>query len=609
AVWGVEDIFSGGIGSNFAKAGERTLSSQELDRQFERDIRRLREDTGEVLTRKEAVERGLLDNVFAREAARTAFLGYAMDLDAIASTDAVLEEINQIDVFKDPTTGAFDNLRYQQILSQNQTNPALFRSELSENLAIDYLRGAAASALRAPFALSRIQASLEGETREIAWFAINEASLPAPEQPAEEELRAFYNERQAAFAQPERRALSLLAFSPADFAHAAAVSDEDVEAFYEALKTQRYSEPETRSWVEFSFRSEADALQAFGLLAGGGQADAVLEAVNVETKSSRLEDLDDALLAEALFRSGALEGAVFGPYDRGATWVVARLTDVTPGDPLPLDDALRAQISAELAQDEARNAYFEAAAGLDDLIGSGFEIDAIADRISAPVMSFAPVDAGGVNEFGQVIGPLTAAGEAFQQAFLLQPGQLTRRLEVGEATYLIEVDDVVGGRTPEFDEIRDQVERAYMLATASDALQTAAQSSQTALQAGTTTLEDEAAKFGAEVRRPGQPLSRVALDPTVPRTALLPVFSAREGDVVIAQGERPDEALIVVLESVSSPSPADIAAAAPAAAGRLAPGLEQDLLAAFEAEIRAAIKVETNDSAFAAYKNQILTQQ
>ncbi|MEL7130000.1 MAG: SurA N-terminal domain-containing protein, partial [Pseudomonadota bacterium] len=101
AVWGIEDIFSGGIGSNIIKAGERGITQQGLDRKFESYLANVRDESpGNAISRQQATEQGLLDQLFNVEASRLINLGYAREIGADASAQALTDAVRDFDAFK-----------------------------------------------------------------------------------------------------------------------------------------------------------------------------------------------------------------------------------------------------------------------------------------------------------------------------------------------------------------------------------------------------------------------------------------------------------------------------------------------------------------------------
>ncbi len=608
AAFGIENIFSAGIGADFVRSGGRSVDQATFDRRLETYIRTTQERLGRGVSRREAAEQGVLEQILTQETGRVATLGYANGLEANASPLAVFRQVRSIDAFQSGLTGEFDTDAYRQALSRAGLSREAYEQDVRDGLTLDYLQGAAAAAVQAPKALTDLQALFAGEARAIAWTAIEASQLPALPEATEDALRAVYNERIALFEEPERRAISVLELSKDDFLHLAEVTEEDIADLYEIERTRRFAEPETRVFVEARFPTEAAAQTGLGQLAAGVDPSAVPGALSVETRTARRDAVANAAFGDALFSPFQTVGSVLGPIDAGGAWLVGRVEEVRPGDPLPLE-AVREEIVDELRSNAAQAAYLEADDELDALIGAGLDIDEIGGRLGVPVLSFAPMDARGVTADGTVLGGFRGAQEALAMAFDLFEGEVSERIDLADATLAVSVDRIIPARTPEFEEIRDRVAETDRALRRRDALDAAVEAARAEIAGGEATIAAVAERFGAEVRRPAATVQRgqPPADDT-PRSVLAAAFQGGVGSATTAQGRSAEEAIIVVVERIDRPGPETVAALAPAAAAQTANQLSEDLLLTLQAKIQETVEIETNDAAFAAYKARVLDQ-
>ena len=313
AFWGVDQMFAqlrGGIGSNMAAAGSRGFDAVTFDRRVESVIRNINADSEEPVTKPELLEQGVIDQVFQLEAAKLTLLGYADSIGVHPSTDAVVEELKNIDAFKNPLTGALDLDTYRDVLYRSRITQADYEQQLSDDLTMKALRDAAGAAIFPPKTLSGLQARYIGEARNVGWFILDTSSLPEPDAPTEDEIRAYYDENLEALKQPERRMIDVLRMSAEDFLSEVTVTDQEVATVYEASKSERYSEPDTRTYVELMFSSREAARTAFGLLAAGADPASVEGVASRETRTGRRESVSDPLLAEAMIGAGKQSGAL-----------------------------------------------------------------------------------------------------------------------------------------------------------------------------------------------------------------------------------------------------------------------------------------------------------
>ncbi|MEL7481440.1 MAG: peptidyl-prolyl cis-trans isomerase [Pseudomonadota bacterium] len=608
AVWGIEDIFTGGVGSNVIRAGERGLDINDVNRRFEDELNRLRrEQTGNAITRQQAVQAGILDEVFGREAARLTSLGFAREIGADASAKAVTDTVREIEAFQNAVTGEFDLETYRRVLAQNQFAQSQFEDDLADDLTITNVREGVEAAIVAPTALARPLAILQAETRTASWFALSRDALEEPDAPTDEDLQAFFSEFESAFAQPERRALSLLSVTARDFLHQAEVSEEEIEAVYEATKTRRLATPEQRTFEEARYATEEAARNAFGALSVGADI-ATTNPVFVETKTAVERDIAIEEFREDLFSETAGIGAVSGPFEVAGGYILGRVTAIEPGEPKPLDD-VRDEITEEIAAEQAEAKFYDAFNQMDDLIGRGLTLAEMGAEFGAPVVSFLPVDRRGVSEDGVTIRALLSAADGLAQAFELPEGTVGDRFDGDQSIYVVSVDQIVPARTPALEDIRDRVLTAYQANAEQEALQLAADAVKERIETAAASLDDEAESYGAAVSETTTPLRRTVPDQSVPIQIAQAVFNGAEGDVLVVRGDAADEVYIVQVGAIERPDAAQLDLLAPVSRSQISTQLSNDILFAFEQQLREEIELVTDDAAYAAYRTRLLEDQ
>lgn len=612
AFWGVDQMFAqlrGGIGSNMAAAGSRGFDATTFDRRVESVIRNINADSEEPVTKPELLEQGVIDQVFQLEAAKLTLLGYADSIGVHPSTDAVVEELKNIDAFKNPLTGALDLDTYRDVLYRSRISQADYEQQLSDDLTMKALRDAAGAAIYPPKTLSGLQARYIGEARNVGWFILNTSSLPEPDAPTEEEIRAYYDENLEALKQPERRMIDVLRMSAEDFLSEVTVTDQEVATVYEASKSERYSEPDTRTYVELMFSSREAARTAFGLLAAGADPASVEGVASRETETGRRESVSDPLLAEAMFGAGKQSGALFGPAERGDQWLVARLVSVQPGAVFPLEQ-VEGEIRDQLSRERAAVLLFEKMEALDRAIGAGYPIGQIAEEVGVPLITFAPVDQSGRTREGVALMGLISAGEAFQQAFEIPVGETSNRIDIGEATYLTSPRKMLESYTPEFEELREDVRTGLVRQREANGVQAALDDLTDRIKSGESTLEAEARAANEVVETPLAPITRrTAADSGLPNAAITSVFNGKEGDVFTFPSRTGDAVMVMQITDITPPSEADMSELAPLANSSLLTSLQTDLDQAMEAEIAATMKLRTNQGTLRAYKATITSDQ
>lgn len=609
AVWGVSDIFSGRLGQDLVQAGDRRYGAQDLDRSLERFLANQRNQGGPALSPAQAVERGIVDQIFAVEAARLANLGFAERIGARATTEAVMADIRETEAFTAPGTDQFSVDAYRRVLSLNNLTPALYEQDVRDSQTLQHLAGAAAAGLQVPRVLSRVRAIYLRQGREAAWLAVTPALAGAPEAPDAETLRSYYETNIDRFRRPEQRAVALVDVSPEDYLHRVEVAEEDLRAAYEAAKTRRFSGTPERSLTEVVTRDERTARDVFGRLAAGAEP-ASLGGDGLVRRTSRTlarSDVQNETIAETLFSSGAQPGALAGPVQQpDGTWLVARLERIVPGEVTPFED-VRDDLEAEIARVEAERIYYDETADLGDLIGRGLTLRAIAADLAVPYLRVLPVTAQGGTLGGRRFEGLSESTEMLEALFALDAGEVTNPFTDETRTRLAAVEQVIPPSTPPFEEIEAEVRAAYMAEARESRVRDLADALKARLDAGES-LDALAGELGASVRSTGGLVSRETFAGEMPQALAQAVFQGEEGDTLTVPGPDGTSVLLARIVRVETPDAGELADLERQQAAALTSALRQDVLQALEADVREAIPFERDLQGVERFKAQILDQ-
>ena len=603
--WGVTDVFSGGLGGNLAAAGDVKLTDAALDQQVERELRTATDDRGRSLSKAQAVESGLVDQVYQRELFRTALIAYANDLGAGVTDQAVLDIIRTDESFQ-TDTGSFDPARYRQLLDANGFTTAMFENFIKRDLTISRLTETSQAALQPPPSLSSLQAAYSGELRRAAWFTLSRSSLPDAEPVTDEDITAFYDEQKQALTNPPRRAVSLIHLTVDDFLNQSEFSAEELRSYYDSVKQQQFAGPDTRTWTEFVFESEADARSALGRIAGGADPASLTGLANSAQRSGQKASMSNSDLADRVFGQTAQPGGIFGPVQTRDFYTVIRLESIEPGDVEPFE-TVRDQIVEDLSREQAIGLYYDSLTRLDNLIGTGADLEDIGTEMGTPVLSFAPVDRSGITERGLAPSVLRQNPEILTRAFDMTEGGKTARFGSDESAYVLRVDRVVEAFTPPLEDLQADLRTVLERQRQGEALSSAAQAIKARIESGSVTLAQAAEEYGSSVEAPDTAFTRRPAESTaVPQSFVSGVFSLRnEGDIFVAPTQRQDEVAIVQLVSIDRPSAAELRALAPVSEPQVRQQLASDLLEAFASDIQSAVDLKVNGAALDSYKARV----
>lgn len=612
AFFGVDTIVNqirGGLGANIAQAGARGFDPADLDRRVENVLRNMNATGDKPVTKSEALESGLIDEIIQNETARITILGFAAHLGLKPSTEAILEQTSSIEAFQNPLTGELDPTLLRQRLSQLGFTLAEFEEQIGDDLSIEVMQNAATSAVSAPQVLTNLQVLYFGETRNVSWFFFEPLKGAPPIEPTPEEVRAYYDQNLEQLKQPERRGIDLLRMSAEDFVGEVVVTDQEIATIYEATKSERFSDPDQRTYAELIFADRDAAREAFGLLAGGGDPNAVRGAISNTMKTSRAAEVADQGLRDAMFGAGKQSGAMFGPREMNGQWMVARLISVQPGPVKPIEQVADV-IRDELARERAQLVFNDKMERLDEVLAAGYELEQIAVDLKVPLMSFVPVDANGFTERGQQFPLLNEAKDAVAQAFKLNQGELTSRFDAQDAIYVAATREIVAPSTPAFEEIAGDVKAALKAEREGSAALAAVNAVLDRITSGEQTFEQAAAEAGAPIETLPQAVNRsTASQSGIPGPLQQAMFNTPLGKSVSLPTASQDVHVILKVDSIEPPSPAAVAGFGAELTAAASATLGQDLVQALQGEITKSMKVRTNEASLAAYKRSISENQ
>ena len=602
AVWGVEDIFSG-TGGNLIKAGDRGISMQDFDEDVQDQLQALSRQQGRAVTKAEAVENGIVDQMFQQQASRLIVLGYGERIGARASTDAVMKEVFKEEAFNNALTGKFDAQVYEDALRRVSLTPRKYEQDVRDDLTRVYVSGAAGAAIEPPSLYAELLSKYEGEARRVSVLRVSAAAISDLPDPSEEELLAYFDENTAAFSEPERRGITILHFSPEDFRQSVEITEEDLQAAYETGKQRFYAPPQTRKYLEAYFATEAAALQALGILAAGGSTDALENVVSVTEQTSQKNDVLNTTYADQLF--AVPQGAVTEPTAIGDQWVIARIDEIITGEPYPFED-VRDQVEERLISERAQSEFDEVSRNIDDLAGERLPLQEIGARIGAPAISYLPVDRQGNTQSGSLMLSLTSTyAEGLREVDDWFEGEvIDRRFDLDDGSaYLVQLDTIVPPRTPDFDEVRSRVLAAWKVSNRGEAVALYAEELAQQINRGDLTLEAAAANAGSSVALLPSPIRRSTPSGELSRSAQISVFAAKDaGTVVATPAAQQGEFLLVRIDEIEPPSEEFTSAMRGQLRNLLVQQLDADLGSALGVGISDAVEIVSNDGAFAAYK-------
>ena len=470
-IWGVGDMFRGFVPDKVAEVGGQSITTQQYQNSLQTVMYRIQSRTHRNLTSAQAHELGLdrqvLGNLIADAAldVRAASLGMAISEASIVA--AVRSDPSLQDASGQFNPAAFDQALRDSGLTERGFFVAQSRAYMRQQIETPLIDG-----LAAPKPLVDLLARVEAQTRAIDYVTLPPSAAGDIPAPADDALKAYFNERKDQYQAPEYRALEILLVDPSALANPADVSDDDAKADYDKVRDARFATPEKRKLQQIVFPDQASADDAEAKIKAGASFDDIVKARNLsasdvdlgETVKAAMFDHSIADAAFALPQDGVSEvvKGQFGP-------AIVRVVAITPGSAKTFDevkDTLKKEIAADRVAGQVQSVHDK----IEDARVSGKTLAEAAKTVGLEARSIAAVDAQGRDDKGAALD-LPDQAELLASAYASDVGVDDAPLQTNNRGWLwFDVIKVDPARDRAFDEVKGQVEKEWRAEAVTKAL-------------------------------------------------------------------------------------------------------------------------------------------
>jgi len=609
AIWGIGDIFRGGVNRTVASVGSEKISADDFRNAFNLELRRLQQRTRRPVTTEQARAFGLDKNLLNQMIDESALRQKAESLGLAADQATVLKSITEAAEFK--TGGLFDRNKLGDYLQQTGLSEQGFIKKQGELLLRIQLYQGLAGGLAGSTALGQAIHQYRDEERNLDLVVIPADKVAAPAAPDDATLKAFYVDRKAQFRTVETRKVTMIRLSPADFAKDLTVTEADFKAYYEKqIAAGRFGSPEKRQAQRVLFDNEADAKAAAEKLAGGMTFEALLAEKKLAEKDVDLglksaAEIADPAVRAAVFATEA--GKISAPIKDPFGFVLIRVSKVEPATRTPFE-TIRAQIETETRADKLQHdptiskKMADTFRAIEDQRIAGKSLAEAAKGGNIPVISIAELDRQGQDGNGKKVD-VPGGIDAVNSVFASDIGLDNEPLQQKDGGYVwFEVNGVDPARDKTFEEVQTEVKERFVADQKDKALAEFVTGLVKKVEGGTA-LVLVASELGLPVQRVAG-VKRASRDATLGAAGVERAFSGPVGKPVSAAG--PDGAsrlLIVPVET--SLLPYDPALDEKSGLlKQIAANMSEDVLMQYTAAIRKELGVSINQSVL----NQALGQ-
>jgi peptidyl-prolyl cis-trans isomerase D len=530
-LWGIGDIFQGGIGTSVAVVGSTEISQNAFSRAYRNLVRNQGAQMGTDITPEMAQKMGLGQVALQQMISRTALDNAAADLGLTTSDAAVAEEVRTMSAFRG-ASGQFDRATFQQAIQNAGYTEQQFLDELRQDKTRTQLTDAVESNFILPAAYAEGLFLYINERRAADYVVLPPDAAGTIAPPSDKQLEEYVKANAARYSTPEYRAADYAVIGPADVSGQITVTDAQIKQQYEAMK-DTYVVPEKRDVQQIEFKTEAEAKAARQKIDSGTSFDQLaaqrgLKPADISLGTLTETGIPDPARAKAIFAlplnqvSQPLKTA-FG------SWVLARVTKIEAGSSRTLEEAtpeIRKTLQDQLAQAklvDAVNAYSDARNSGDDLAEAAKKAGMRVEHLKA-------VDSGGMAPDG-TRSSAPADPEFLSALFAADVGEDGDPFNTKLGNYyVIHVNGVTPPKLKPLDQVRDGALATWTAEQRSKILSEKAK----ALAAQVTkdkSLDGVAKQLGASVQH-SPALSRQTNDAVFSASLVQELFNAPPGGVV-----------------------------------------------------------------------------
>jgi peptidyl-prolyl cis-trans isomerase D len=590
AIWGIGDIFRGGVRTQVATVGRAEISAEAFRNAYQTDLQRLMRQTRQSISPERARALGIDARVLGRLVSEAALDQRARDLGLSVSDQLVAQTIASDPAFRG-AGGQFDRNLFNDLLRSNGLNEAGFVREQRQVVTRMQLAEAVTGRLSVPLAMREAVHRYANERRAAAYATLTAAALGEIPAPTDQQLATYFAERKAEFRAPEFRSFNALALDPAALAKPEAVSDEEARARYEQGKATLYGTPEKRALQQIVFASRSEAEAAFQRIKDGATFEAIATERGIDPKNLDLgtyarSEMIDPPVAEAAF--SLAEGAVSGPVDGRFGPALVRVTRIEPESVKPYEQVM-GEVKAQVAIEKARKEIESVHDQIDDMRASARPLADIARDKNLKLVSVPAMDRSGKDKAGQAVADLPDRDALIAAVFASDIGVDNEALRTREGGYVwFDVTGIQPARERTLDEAREAVTAQWRSDEIARRLGEKAAAMVERLQKGDA-IEAVAAEAGLTATTASD-LARNANAGDLTQPVVARIFATPVGQAASA-APRDDARVVFKVTGATMPPFASSTQQAGAVEEQLAAALGDDMLAQFIAQIEKEVGV------------------
>lgn len=579
--WGVSGRVPGYGSSEVAQVGDVEVTAQEFTRALEDRIGAMRRQLQRGFSLEQANAMGIPESVLQELIARAALRDQALDYNLGVSDARVAAAISRDPAFQ--VDGKFNRENFRFLLSRLNLSEAQYVEDLRMQIITNQIATAISDDIAPPQLMTKALYKYQTETRSISHIVVGASAIEPIGEPDEAEISKYYEQNKARYQAPEYRKLGYIALTSDSIKDSAAISDDDVKADYDRLKSSDYTSPERRQFNQIRYSSKDEAEAAAKLLSEGRNFEDLLAARNLTLATSDIglktkPEIIDPDIAAAVFEAEL--NAVVPVIDASLGPAIIRVGRIEPETVTPLHevaDKIRQKLAERASRDQIAKLYDD----IENERGTGARLKDVAASLGLKYQIVDAIARDGSVPAGAPSPDIPGRSEVVADAFQSDVDVENNPVRVGNNRYVFyEVLEIEDARPLTEAEARTEVIADWKREETTARVGEKATALFDRMKAGAS-LEDIAAEIGTTVQKT-ENVRRSATPASLSRNAVAQAFAGQNGHIANAEAAVAPDRILLRVDQVSVPAFIAETEDAKAIAGQLQNSLQIDLLYAYQ---------------------------
>ncbi|MEE6206983.1 MAG: peptidyl-prolyl cis-trans isomerase [Alphaproteobacteria bacterium] len=359
--------------------------------------------------------------------------------------------------------GQFSREQFNWYLRQSGIEEKEYIQTLKRNLARNILLDSQVSYANVPEVAQQMMAKVIGQRRTFKYIKIENKAVKITRSPSKDELDQYYDDMKEELMVPEKRDLTVLFLAQDDLAKKIEVTPEEIAAYYKE-HIEEFEQPAQRHVLQMVFENEEKAAAAYAKLQEG--ADFMVTATeNGQSEADTdlgfvsKDDVSDEL-AEIIFDLPL--NKVSDVKKVADSWQILKATEAKAATKMPKAEA-DAKIIDEIRQDKAYDNSYDVVSEIEDKIGAGTELAAIAESYGVSLYDVKGLAEDGTYEKADdVLKDTLKNKDVVDTAFSYNEGEIGQAVETDDGIAVVQVAGIAESHELPRDEAEPKLNEFWM---------------------------------------------------------------------------------------------------------------------------------------------------